>query len=424
MIQNNNRVPFPETPALPQHYICTTIHTIQAGDTLYALSHKYNVTVSALMQANNIDNPYSLQIGQQICIPRQDVVSNNIECDGIMHTIVKGDTPYLLAKHYGVTLNSVLEANPKIDPHNLMIGSQLCIPGVEPAAPEPSIPQAPFPMPPRLPIEIPSQPAIPVEPVPIEPIPIQPRSMTPMPEAPMPAPVQPGPRTPMPEAPMPTPVQPGARTPMPEVPMPTPVQPRPRTPMPEVPMPAPVQPGPRTPMPEVPMPAPVQPRPRAPMPEVPMPVPVQPGLRTPMPEVPMPAPVQPGPRAPMPEVPMPAPVQPGQGRAASTKSEYTVNEGDTLYMIAKNNGITLDELINANPDLDFYNLKVGMILFLPGKAPKANPADDKFYSVQPGDNLDRICNHLKVLPRNLMKANPQLTIIDYSMPGTKICIPG
>ena len=65
MIQDRQQVPFSAVPAAPRDYVCIVMHTIQAGDTLYSISHRYNVTVSALMQANDISNPYDLHVGRQ-----------------------------------------------------------------------------------------------------------------------------------------------------------------------------------------------------------------------------------------------------------------------------------------------------------------------------------------------------------------------
>ena len=45
-------------------------HVIQKGDTLYKLSKQYHVKVSALILANPFVNIYTLQVGDEICIPR------------------------------------------------------------------------------------------------------------------------------------------------------------------------------------------------------------------------------------------------------------------------------------------------------------------------------------------------------------------
>ncbi len=334
MIEDRQRVPFPTAPAVPRDYVCTEMYTIAAGDTLYSISQKSGVPVSRLMQVNNIMNPYSLEVGQKICIPGNGAIASGTPCSGVLHTIAPGDTPYMLANHYKVSLESILQANPTLDPHNLMVGGQICIPGVS---------QAPAPMP-------------------------------------TPAPV-----------PMPTP----APTPAP-MPMPTP-------------MPAPV---PR-PMP-APMPAPM------PMP-TPMPMPMPIPTRTPTPTPPAP--------------PLPPANLPVREGPACSGMLYTVVEGDTLYMIAKRNEVSLDALIKANPTQDICNLQVGMVLCIPGAAapPCPGPCQERremersredCYYVRTGDSMDRICDRFQVLPRNLMKTNPDLSVVDYSIPGTRICIPG
>lgn len=116
---------FPQSPVLPPNFTCKELYTVKAGDTLYAISQMYDVPVAILMQANRILNPYALKIGQKICIPKMD---NSMSCNGTMHTVAAGDTLYGIAKKYGVTLQSVIDANPTMDPYNLRIGMQICIP--------------------------------------------------------------------------------------------------------------------------------------------------------------------------------------------------------------------------------------------------------------------------------------------------------
>ena len=49
-------------------------------------------------------------------------------CNGRTHTIKKGDTLYALSRRYQVPLEMLLRANPYVDVYNLQVGDTLCIP--------------------------------------------------------------------------------------------------------------------------------------------------------------------------------------------------------------------------------------------------------------------------------------------------------
>ncbi len=45
------------------------VHTVQRGDTLWGISRDYGVTVRAIEEANHLDDPGRLSIGQRLVIP-------------------------------------------------------------------------------------------------------------------------------------------------------------------------------------------------------------------------------------------------------------------------------------------------------------------------------------------------------------------
>ena len=45
------------------------IHTVQPGDTLFAIASQYGVTIDSIVTANNIVNVNQLEVGQQLLIP-------------------------------------------------------------------------------------------------------------------------------------------------------------------------------------------------------------------------------------------------------------------------------------------------------------------------------------------------------------------
>lgn len=97
------------------------IYTIMAGDTLYKIAEKYNVSLEELISLNGLTQPNNLVIGQNIFVP------TNIERN--TYTVVAGDTMYKIAERFGVTLEKLISANPQIaNPNLINIGDIINIP--------------------------------------------------------------------------------------------------------------------------------------------------------------------------------------------------------------------------------------------------------------------------------------------------------
>jgi len=103
-------------------------YTIKSGDTLYKLAITYGTTVEAIMAINPGINPNNLQIGQVICIPRGTTPPMTCPTGSFPYTIKSGDTLYLLAIRYNTTVEAIMAINPGINPNNLQIGQVICIP--------------------------------------------------------------------------------------------------------------------------------------------------------------------------------------------------------------------------------------------------------------------------------------------------------
>ncbi len=72
--------PAPYTPAPTQTPTATpppVFHTIAEGQSLVAIATQYNVSVAALQEANGILDPRTLQIGQQLIIPREEAAAED-----------------------------------------------------------------------------------------------------------------------------------------------------------------------------------------------------------------------------------------------------------------------------------------------------------------------------------------------------------
>lgn len=99
------------------------IYTVQPGDTLYIISLLFKVSVQSILELNNITNPALIYPGLKIVMPKEAVNPfQPIEPGLIRYTVLPGDTIYKVASRFGTTIQSILDANPGLDPFRLMPG--------------------------------------------------------------------------------------------------------------------------------------------------------------------------------------------------------------------------------------------------------------------------------------------------------------
>ncbi|MBM7624467.1 LysM peptidoglycan-binding domain-containing protein [Sporohalobacter salinus] len=108
----------------------TEEYVIKAGDTLYELIQRFETTIPALIGANPGIDPENLQVGQEICIPLQERFPSCPE--GNFYSIQPGDTLYKIAQRFNISVDNLNEANPRLDPQNLNVGEIICIPVAKP----------------------------------------------------------------------------------------------------------------------------------------------------------------------------------------------------------------------------------------------------------------------------------------------------
>lgn len=123
-----------------------TFHTIQAGETLYQLTVKYNVTAQAICAANPGLSASNFRIGQVISIPMQEesqpaVVATHTPAPEVrkndwrdMHKVQRKETIYSISRMYGITEEELIEANPELRNGKLKKGRFLFIPYPKQAA--------------------------------------------------------------------------------------------------------------------------------------------------------------------------------------------------------------------------------------------------------------------------------------------------
>ncbi len=102
----------------------TTTYKVQNGDTLYLIAQKYGISVAALQSANGLSGT-SLWIGQSLKIPLS--ANGSTGSGSSTYTVKSGDTLYLIAQRYGITVDALRQAN-SLWSDSLYLGQSLKIP--------------------------------------------------------------------------------------------------------------------------------------------------------------------------------------------------------------------------------------------------------------------------------------------------------
>jgi murein DD-endopeptidase MepM/ murein hydrolase activator NlpD len=112
--------------------------TVQRGETVFAISRKFNVPVDVILRANNLQNASMVQPGQRLVIPvRRTANMPAATTAANVHTAASGDTIYSLSRRYKVSPQSIASANNLTLSTQLRIGQQVRIPGTAPVAATP-----------------------------------------------------------------------------------------------------------------------------------------------------------------------------------------------------------------------------------------------------------------------------------------------
>jgi LysM repeat protein len=125
----------------------TTI-IVGTSDTLETLSRRYNVSSTAILQANGYKGPRALQPGQQLIIPHQTataaapalavpkpvVAAAPVSAPPSVHVVNRGDTLLSIAHRNRVPVAELAKVN-SLDPNaKLKLGQKITVPGAKSAA--------------------------------------------------------------------------------------------------------------------------------------------------------------------------------------------------------------------------------------------------------------------------------------------------
>ena len=111
---------------IPSALLPEATYTVKKGDSLYSIANKYNTTVDELKRINNLTSN-TLSIGQVLKLPSDKASDEEKEENTITYTVQKGDSLYSIAKKYNTTIDAIKNLN-NLTTNTLSIGQVLLIP--------------------------------------------------------------------------------------------------------------------------------------------------------------------------------------------------------------------------------------------------------------------------------------------------------
>ena len=103
-------------------------YTVRFGDTLSEIAMVYEVSVAELLAINEIDDPNNLAAGQVLTLPA-DAVFDPDRALPSTYVVQAGDTLSAIAVALGVTMGDLKDANNITDPDSILVGQELVVPG-------------------------------------------------------------------------------------------------------------------------------------------------------------------------------------------------------------------------------------------------------------------------------------------------------
>lgn len=108
--------------------IDSTVYVIKQGDTFTKIAKSFGISVTSIQKLNPTIDPTMLKIGQTINIaPSVSSKNNNNKTSSSEYVIKSGDTFTKIGREFGVSVSSIQEFNPNIDPTKLKIGQRIKI---------------------------------------------------------------------------------------------------------------------------------------------------------------------------------------------------------------------------------------------------------------------------------------------------------
>ena len=100
----------------------TISYTVRKGNTLFGIANFFGTTVDKILQLNNIADPNTIFVGQEILVPVDTETSA-----GYIYVTRPGDTLWSIAQRFGTTVDELAKKNGMCNPNILYPGTRLYI---------------------------------------------------------------------------------------------------------------------------------------------------------------------------------------------------------------------------------------------------------------------------------------------------------
>ncbi|MFD2370903.1 LysM peptidoglycan-binding domain-containing protein [Brevibacillus sp. GCM10020057] len=95
------------------------VYTVKSGDVLWKIAADHQTTIPVLMEINQRTS-YDLIVGEKLLVPKTDASANE-------YTVKSGDVLWKLASRWGVSIQSIVDAN-HLTSTEILVGQKLLIP--------------------------------------------------------------------------------------------------------------------------------------------------------------------------------------------------------------------------------------------------------------------------------------------------------
>jgi LysM repeat protein len=101
-------------------------HIVAQGETLYSISKKYSISITDLKTQNHLKSE-QVYVGQKLWIDKiEDTSSSETNTNQLKHTVAQGETLYAISRKYNVTVEDIKKWN-KLQSDSLVLGQILVI---------------------------------------------------------------------------------------------------------------------------------------------------------------------------------------------------------------------------------------------------------------------------------------------------------